>query len=98
MPIVRKAEDTVLTVRHNAAAHRYEMDTDSGLAIAVYREQGDRMIFTHTEVPPEDEGKGFASRLVGAALVDAHKRGFKIVPACSFVVAFVRRHPEYDDR
>ncbi len=57
-----------MTVRHNAAAHRYEMDTDSGLAIAVYREQGDRMIFTHTEVPPADEGKGFASRLVGAAL------------------------------
>ena len=57
-----------MTVRHNAAAHRYEMDTDSGLAIAVYREQGDRMVFTHTEVPPEDEGKGFASRLVGAAL------------------------------
>lgn len=86
-----------MTVRHNAAAHRYEMDTDNGLAIAVYREQDDRMIFTHTEVPPEDEGKGFASRLVGAALADARKRGFKIVPACSFVVAYVRRHPEYDD-
>ena len=87
-----------MTVRHNAAAHRYEMDTDSGLAIAVYHEQGDRMIFTHTEVPRADEGKGFASRLVGAALADARKRGFKIVPACSFVVAYVRRHPEYDDR
>ena len=66
-----------MTVRHNAAAHRYEIDTDSGLGVAVYREQGDRMIFTHTEVPRADEGKGFASRLVGAALADAHKRGFK---------------------
>jgi predicted GNAT family acetyltransferase len=56
------------------------------------------MLVTHTEVPREDEGKGFASRLVSAALADAHKRGFKIVPACSFVVAYVRRHPEYDDR
>ena len=87
-----------MTVRHNAAARRYELDTDNGLAIAVYREQGDHMIFTHTEVPPADEGKGFASRLVGAALADARKRGFKIVPACSYVVAYVRRHPEYDDR
>lgn len=85
-------------VRHNAAAHRYELDTDHGLAVAVYREQGDSMVFTHTEVPPADEGKGFASRLVGEALADARKRGFKIVPACSFVVAYVRRHPEYDDR
>lgn len=46
-----------MTVRHNAAAQRYEMDTGSGLAIAVYREQGDRLIFTHTEVPPEDEAR-----------------------------------------
>jgi uncharacterized protein len=87
-----------MTVRHNATAHRYEMDTEHGLAIAVYREQGDRMIFTHTEVPKIDEGQGFASRLVGEALADAHRRGFKIVPACSFVAAYVRRRPEYDDR
>ncbi len=85
-------------VRHNAAAHRYEIDTDNGLAVAVYREQGDRMIFTHTEVPRPDEGKGLASRLVGAALAYARKRGFKIVPACSFVVAYVRQHPEYEDQ
>ncbi len=84
-------------VRHNAAEQRYEMATEHGLAIAVYREQGDRMIFTHTEVPPEDEGKGHAARLVGEALTDAHRRGFKIVPACSYVVAYVRRHPEFAD-
>ena len=36
--------------------------------------------------------------ILGEALADAHRRGFKIVPACSFVVAYVRRHPEFDDR
>jgi predicted GNAT family acetyltransferase len=87
-----------VSVRHNAAQHRYELDTDNGLALAVYHEQGDRLVFTHTEVPPADEGKGFASRLVNEALSDARRRGFKIVPACSFVVAYVRRHPEFDDR
>jgi predicted GNAT family acetyltransferase len=87
-----------MTVRHNVEAHRYEMETDHGLAIAVYREQGDRMIFTHTEVPSADKGKGYASHLVGEALADAHRRGFKIVPACSFVVDYVRRHPEFDDQ
>lgn len=87
-----------MTVRHNAAQHRYELDTDHGVALAVYHEQGDRMVFTHTEVPPADEGRGFASRLVKEALTDAQRRGFKIVPACSFVVAYVRRHPEFDDR
>ena len=84
-----------MTVRHNEAAHRYELETEHGLAVAVYRQQGDSAVFTHTEVPPEDEGKGIGGRLVRAALDDTRQRGLKIVPACSFVVAFVRRHPEY---
>ena len=87
-----------MTVRHNEAQSRYELDTDNGLAIEVYRQQGDRRVFTHTEVPPADEGRGFASQVVKEALADTHRRGLKIVPACSFVVAYVRRHPEFDDR
>ncbi len=84
-------------VRHNEAESRYELDTEHGTAIAVYRTQGDRRIFVHTETPPPDEGKGIASRLVKAALDDSRAHGFKIVPACSFVVAYVRRHPEHQD-
>ncbi len=84
-----------MPVTHNPALGRYELETDHGLAVAVYRQQGDRLIFTHTEVPPADEGKGIGSRLVRGALDDARERGFRIVPACSFVVDFVRRHPEY---
>ena len=86
-----------VAVRHNVGESRYELATEHGLAVAVYREQGDRAIFTHTEVPSADEGKGIATRLVRAALDDTRRRGLKIVPACSFVVAFVRRHPEYND-
>ena len=78
-----------MTVRHNAAQNRYELDTPHGLAIAVYRQQGDSAVFVHTEVPRADEGIG--SHLVRAALNDARRRG---LPACSFVAAFTRRHPE----
>lgn len=84
-------------VRHNIEKHQYELDTAHGLAIAVYVLRGDQAIFTHTEVPPADEGQGVASTLVRAALEDTRRRGLKIVPACSFVVAFVRRHPELVD-
>ena len=84
-----------MSVTHNAALKRYEMTTEHGLAIAVYRQQGDSRVFTHTEVPPADEGRGHASKLVKEALDDTRRRGLKIVPACSFVVAYVRRHPEY---
>lgn len=84
-----------MTVTHNAPLGRYEMETKHGLAVAVYVQQGDRLVFTHTEVPAADEGNGIGSRLVRAALDDARQRGFKVVPACSFVAAFMRRHPEY---
>jgi len=84
-----------MPVIHNEALGRYELETGHGLAVAVYRRQGDHLVFTDTEVPPDDEGQGIGSRLVREALDDARRRGFKIVPACSFVVDFVRRHPEY---
>ena len=86
-----------MTVTHTPALGRYEMTTEHGLAVAVYHQHGDRRVFTHTEVPPADEGKGYASQLVQAALDDTRQAGFKIQPACSFVVAYVRRHPEYRD-
>jgi predicted GNAT family acetyltransferase len=84
-----------MEVKHNPAQSRYELDAEHGTAVAIYRQQGDRAIFTHTEVPPADEGKGIGSQLVRAALDDTRRRGLKIVPACSFVAAFMRRHPEY---
>ena len=84
-------------VTHNTARHQYELQTDHGLAVAVYREQGGARVFVHTEVPPEDEGKGIGAMVVGAALEDTRREGLKIVPSCSFVVAFVRRHPEFND-
>ena len=86
-----------MTVTHNVAKQRYELAVDHGVAIAAYRQEGNARIFTHTEVPPEDEGKGIGARIVKAALEDTRKQGFRIVPACSFVVAYVRRHPEFDD-
>ena len=82
-------------IRHNEAMHQYELDAPHGLAIAVYRQAGDKLVFTHTEVPPADEGRGIAGRLVKHAVLDARKRGFGVVPACSYVAAVLRRHPEW---
>jgi predicted GNAT family acetyltransferase len=86
-----------MPVRHNAIQNRYELATEHGTAVAVYSVQGECAIFTHTEVPLADRGNGIASRLVRAALDDTRRQGLKVVPACSFVVAFVHRHPEFND-
>jgi len=37
------------------------------------------------------------SRLVQGALDRLRAAGERVVPVCSFVVAWMRRHPDYDD-
>jgi predicted GNAT family acetyltransferase len=53
------------------------------------------MLFLHMGVPPALEGRGIGSALVRAGLSYAREQGYHIVPLCSFVAAYLRRHPEY---
>lgn len=57
--------------------------------------RGDARVAEHTLVPPEIGGRGVAARLVEALVSDARAQGFTIVPACSYVEAAFRRHPEW---
>jgi predicted GNAT family acetyltransferase len=57
--------------------------------------RGNARIADHTLVPPEIGGKGIAAALVDALVDDARNEGFKIVPACSYVAAQFKRHPEW---
>jgi uncharacterized protein len=82
-------------VHHNVEAHRYEVALPDQLAVAEYVFENGRMVFTHTFVPPEFRGRGIAEKLVRRALDDAHAKNVSVVPACSYVAAFIRRHPEY---
>ena len=85
------------SVRHNAAAHRYEAVVDGHLSICEYELEAGRMVFTHTVVPPELRGRGIAEQLVRAALADARTAGRQVVPACSYVARFIERHKEFQD-
>ena len=51
----------------------------------------------HTVVPPEIGGQGVAARLVDALVADAREQGFRIEPACSYVLAKFDEHPEWSD-
>jgi uncharacterized protein len=85
------------TVRDNPALSRFELDADGVTAVANYRLNGGVMTFTHTEVPPQARHGGIASRLIEGALAMARARGLKVVPRCSFVRAYVDKHPEVRD-
>ncbi|WP_432926254.1 GNAT family N-acetyltransferase [Microbispora sp. CA-135349] len=90
--------NTAAQVDDNAAASRYEIMLDGVVVgFAQYRLRGGAMVFTHTEVRDEFEGRGLGSRLVRAALDGARAAGLRIVPLCSFVAWYVQKHPEYRD-
>ena len=85
------------TVQTNAAAHRFEATVEGRTAFAEYEEADGEIVFPHTVTPPELEGRGIASALAKAALAYARERGLKVVPACSFFAAYMKRHPETQD-
>jgi uncharacterized protein len=84
--------DTAI-VRNNEQGSRYELELDGALAIAAYERRDGALVFTHTEVPEALAGRGIASRLIKGALDDARARGLKVVPLCTFVAAYIERHP-----
>jgi len=83
---------------HNKARQRFEVESEGGepaYLSYVFKDGG--VVFDHTYVPGSLRGKGVASQLVRAALVEARQNNWRIVPECSYVAAFLDRHPEFSD-
>jgi len=84
-------------IRDNPARSRFELEADGVTAFMNYRLAGGVMTLDHTETPVAARGRGIASRLVEGVLAIARARGFKVVPRCPFVRAYLAKHPEYRD-
>ncbi|MGX5659930.1 GNAT family N-acetyltransferase [Castellaniella ginsengisoli] len=84
-------------IRHDEAAHRFEWTEDGRLCVLDYVLDGAVASFTHTGVPAAVGGRGIAADLVRAGLDTARARGWRVRPLCSYVAAYVKRHPEYQD-
>jgi hypothetical protein len=89
-----KKEIDIIKVENNQEARRFETEVNGYLAVAEYQLSGDQMFLTHTEVPRPIGGRGVANKLVKTALDYARDNQLRVVPLCSFVSAYIRRHPE----
>jgi hypothetical protein len=90
--------DRQASVRHVAEQQRYELLVEGQpLGVAAYSEQGEQMVFTHTEVDPSLSGQGLGSVLAKGALEDARRRGKRVVPQCEFIAKYIERHGEWQD-
>ncbi len=84
-----------IEVRDNPAASRYEAHADGKIAEIAYERDSDLMIYLHTEVPKELEGRGIASQMAKYALDEAAAHHLKVVPLCSYMASYIKRHQEY---
>ena len=83
-----------LLVEHNPDENRFQATVDGHLCVADYTLSTGVMHIHHTGVHPSLQGQGIAAALVAAAFDHARAQGLKIDPVCSYVRAYVRRHPD----
>lgn len=81
-------------VVHQPGYCRFEIRIGDALAVAEYVRGVDELVLTRTFVPPALRGRGLAETLVRAALDFARTERLRVLPACSYVAAFVERHPD----
>ena len=86
-----------ITIRDNADERRYETRVGDALAVLEYEREDNRITLIHTGVPKELEGHGIAGKLAQFALDDARKQGLEVVPECTYVQSYLRRHPDQMD-
>lgn len=84
-----------LKVENNEAKKRFEIKVEDKLAVAEYNRVANRIIFTHTEVPPALEGNGIGSLLAKTALEFAKQESLKVIPLCPYIAGYIKKHREY---
>lgn len=82
-------------VVHNEAQNRFEATINGQLSVLDYALEDGRILYTHTGVPAAQRGRGVAAKLAQAALEYARENNLAVVPLCSYVASYIRRHPEY---
>ncbi|GAB3740741.1 GNAT family N-acetyltransferase [Microlunatus parietis] len=92
------SQSTAPVVERVDAQHRYEISVDGARAgLTEYRDHGGQRIFFHTEVDEAYAGQGLAGQLVQQALADTRAAGLRVVPVCTYVARYVKRHDEFAD-
>ena|SRR6478609_6832610 len=67
------------------------------VGLTEYRDEGNSRVFPHTEVDDAFEGRGLATVVISEALAQTRSEGLRIVPECPAVIAYLEKHPEYED-
>ncbi|MEO0549452.1 MAG: GNAT family N-acetyltransferase [Pseudomonadota bacterium] len=90
--------EIVITREDGSSGGRYVTTINGDEAEMTYSRAGtNRIIIDHTGVPDSMRGLGVGKKLVEAAVKDARKENFKIIPLCPFAKATLEKTPEWQD-
>jgi predicted GNAT family acetyltransferase len=79
-------------VRDNAEMSRLETEVGGQIASLRYERHPHAVVLVETEVPPALRGRGIANALARWAIETAQNNGLRVVAACPFVQAYMRRY------
>lgn len=87
-----------MDIAHDPAAQRFVSHLDGGTAVLSYELRDDGILDLYsTFVPQTGRGRGVAAALVQAAMAYARAEGYRVIPSCSYVTAWLEEHPEQAD-
>lgn len=83
-------------INHLPETRRFEICIGGETAYEEYIPFEGGIDLAHTFVPKSLEGQGVAAALVRAALDYARIHQLKVKASCSYVIVYLKRHPEHD--
>lgn len=89
------------TIKHNENDSRgvFLMEGENGVIseLTYSKDRNGVMTIDHTETKRNEEGKGYAGKLLAHTVEFAREHNFKIEPLCPFAEVKFDEHPEYKD-
>ena len=84
-----------MEITHDTDGNRFVSRLDGGEAELAYMERDGKVLdLIHTYVPAAARGEGIGESLVEHAFDFAEENGYRVIPSCPFVRAWLQEHPE----
>lgn len=90
------AEYIELPLVKNESENQFQLEINGYTVLIEYKEHGKKIWLIHTESPAELQGKGAATAIIEKTLAYIEENGYRLIPLCPFVVAYMKRHTEWN--
>lgn len=81
------------TIEHNVTDKCFELRLEGHRCVLNYTLNNNVMTIIHTGVPNALGGRGLAAEITKFALDHAQAQGWTVIPQCSYVAAYIQKHP-----